>query len=107
MPQELIDNLESIDSEIQRREIYKFRNVYVGHVFKEIRSGKKITSRKPLLLEEGQSRLNKIVTNDYLEFYDWICPQDLKSSDGSSVVEVITRVRDFCNEQCPEKLIRP
>ena len=106
MPQELFDSLQSIDSEIKRRDIYKFRNVYVGHAFKEIRKGNKIVSRKPLSLEEGQTRLNNIVANDYLEFYDWICPQDLKTSDGSSVVEVITRVRDFCNEQGPEKLTR-
>ncbi|WP_241791498.1 hypothetical protein, partial [Aliivibrio fischeri] len=106
MPQELFNSLQSIDSEITRREIYKFRNVYVGHAFKERRKGPKIMSRKPLSLEEGQSRLNTIVANDYLDFYDWVCPQDLKSSDGSSVVEIITRARDYCNEQGPEKLIR-
>ncbi|HDY7960741.1 TPA: hypothetical protein RQK63_004300 [Vibrio vulnificus] len=106
MPSDLFNSLQSIDSEIKAREIYKFRNVYVGHAFKEERKGKNILSRKPISLEEGESRLNRIVANNYLEFYDWICPKDINGSDGSSVVEIITRARDYCNLQNPEKLQR-
>ncbi|AUW07575.1 hypothetical protein [Vibrio campbellii] len=103
MPKPLYEDLKRIKKEIERRNIYKFRSIYVGHAFKEDRKGKKVLSKKPLSLNEGNERLNKIVANDYLDFYDWICPQNIASSDGTSVVEIITGARDFCNKQFTNK----
>uniref|UniRef100_UPI001F15F2E5 hypothetical protein n=1 Tax=Vibrio anguillarum TaxID=55601 RepID=UPI001F15F2E5 len=103
MPKPLYEDLKRIKKEVEIRNIYKFRSIYVGHAFKEERQGRKVLSKKPLSLNEGYDRLTKIVANDYLGFYDWICPQNIASSDGTSVVEIITGARDFCNEQCPNK----
>lgn len=103
MPKDLYTGLKSIKSEIEQRKIYKFRSMYVGHAFKEERKGYKVLSRKPLSLVEGQDRLKTIVANDYIKFYDWICPQNIKESDGTSVVNLITKARDYCNLKNPGK----
>ncbi|EJI1281304.1 TPA: hypothetical protein RQK50_004447 [Vibrio vulnificus] len=75
--------------EIKQRGIVAFRNDYIGHIH-----SKKLN--RPLTDQEVQDKFLTIVgSSNVLEFLDWICPDNLSTTDRTqSLVGVIEMLRD-------------
>ena len=74
---------------INQRGIVAFRNDYIGHIH-----SKKL--QRPLTDEEVQQNFISILGADNtLEFFNWICPDDISNTDKTkSLVGVIELMRD-------------